>query len=245
MLKTVIFDLGGTLVHYESATANLLELNKRGFVALYRHLSTNGHLPLPKTAVLHAITSHVMTEWQAALASGQGGSVEAPLKQALAEVGVSLSDDEWQTARAAFYAPIQQAAVPRQGVRDTLQALRDQGRVLGLLSNTFWASDIHDDDLARFGLFDLLPIRLYSSDIGRLKPHPEAFQIALSALGVKPYEAVYVGDRIKTDIEPARKIGLWGVLIKTPFRQEPLGDVMPDAVINELPELIKILERRP
>ena len=245
MLKTVIFDLGGTLVHYESATANLLELNRRGFAALYRHLSTKGHLSLPETTALNAITSYVMTEWQTALASGRGGSVEAPLKEALAQVGVSLSDDEWKAARAAFYTPIQQAAVPRPGVRDTLQALRDQGRVLGLLSNTFWASDIHDDDLVRFGLFDLLPIRLYSCDIGRLKPHPEAFQIALSALGVKPHQAVYVGDRIKTDIEPARKIGLWGVLIKTPFRQEPLGDVMPDAVISELPELIKLLERRP
>ena len=53
-----------------------------------------------------------------------------------------------------------------------------------------------------------------------------------------------MGDRLKTDVEPARKLGLWGVLIKTPFRAEPLEDVMPDAVISELPELVKLLEHR-
>ena len=68
--------------------------------------------------------------------------------------------------------------------------------------------------------------------------------MTLSALGMEPNQAVYVGDRLKTDIEPARTVGLWGVLIKTPFREEPLEDVMPDAVISELPELVELLEGR-
>jgi putative hydrolase of the HAD superfamily len=244
MLGAVIFDLGGTLLHYESAAADLRELNKRGFAGLYRYLSSNGRTALSEATVLNVITSHAMAEWQAALASLQGGSVETPLKAALTELGISLSDDEWHAARRAFYAPIQQAAEPRQGVRHTLQALKEQGMALGLLSNTFWAGDIHDEDLARFDLLDLLPTRLYSCDVGRLKPHPEAFQKTLSALGMEPNQAVYVGDRLKTDIEPARAVGLWGVLIKTPFREEPLEDVMPDAVISELPELVELLEGR-
>ena len=244
MLRAVIFDLGGTLLHYESATADLLELNKRGFAALYRYLSSNGWMVVPEADFLSVIKSHVMSEWQTAAASFQGGSLETPLRAALAELGISLSDDDWLAARRVFFTPIQQAAEPRQGVRHTLQALKRWGMVLGLLSNTFWAADIHDADLARFDLLDLLPTRLYSCDIGRLKPHPEAFQMALTALSVEPNEAVYVGDRLKTDIEPARKVGLWGVLIKTPFREEPLEEVMPDAVIHELPELVKLLEHR-
>jgi putative hydrolase of the HAD superfamily len=244
MLRAVIFDLGGTLLHYESASADLRELNTRGFAALYHYLSSNGRTAVPEAAVLNAIASHAKAEWQAALASSRGGSVETPLKAALAELGISLSDVEWQAARRAFYAPIQEAAEPRQGVRPTLQALNEQGVALGLLSNTFWAGDIHDEDLARFDLLDLLPTRLYSCDIGRLKPHPEAFQMALTALEVEPNQAVYVGDRLKTDIEPAREVGLWGVLIKTPFHEEPLEDVMPDAVISELPELARLLEHR-
>jgi putative hydrolase of the HAD superfamily len=244
MLRAVVFDLGGTLLHYESATADLRELNKRGLVALYRYLSANGWTALPEATVLKAVTSHVMEEWRVALSSFRGSSVEAPVKVALAELGITFSDDEWHAARRAFYAPIQQAVEPRREVRPTLRALTEQGMALGLLSNTFWAGDIHDEDLARFDLLDLLPTRLYSCETGRLKPHPEAFQMALTALGVEPNQVVYVGDRLKTDIGPARKVGLWGVLIKTPFREEPLEDVMPDAVISELPDLVKLLERR-
>jgi putative hydrolase of the HAD superfamily len=244
MLRAVVFDLGGTLLHYESATADLRELNKRGIVALYRYLLANDRTTLPEATVLNAITSHLMEEWRVALASLRGSSVEAPVKAALAELGITFSDDEWHAARRAFYAPIQQAVEPRQEVRHTLQALKEQGMALGLLSNTFWAGDIHDEDLARFDLLDFLPTRLYSCETGQLKPHPEAFQMALTALGVEPNQAIYVGDRLKTDIEPARKVGLWGVLIKTPFREEPLEDVMPDAVISDLSELVKLLGRR-
>jgi putative hydrolase of the HAD superfamily len=244
MLKAVIFDLGGTLLHYESAEADIIELNKRGFLALYGHLSANGQVTLPEVAFLTAVRSRAMAEWRAALASLRGANVETPLKAVLADMGISLSDDEWQAARRAFFAPIRQAVAPRKMARYTLQSLKEQDMALGLLSNTFWAADIHDADLARFGLLDLLPTRLYSCDTGRLKPHPEAFQMALTALGVEPNEAVYVGDRLKSDVEPARKVGLWGVLIKVPFRDERSENMMPDATISELPELINLLERR-
>lgn len=244
MLKAFIFDLGGTLLHYESATADLAELNRQGFVTLYRHLAANDQVVLPEAAFLTALTSHSMAGWQAASASYRGASIETSLKAALVELGLSLSDDEWQAARQAFFEPIQEAAEPLRGGRYTLQVLKEQGMALGLLSNTFWAADIHDADLARYGLLDLLPTRFYSCDTGWLKPDPRAFEMALDAIGVEPHEAVYVGDRLKVDVEPARKVGMWGVLINSPFRDEHLEEVMPDAVISELPELIELLERR-
>jgi len=244
MLKAVLFDLGGTLLHYESAEADLAELNRRGFAALYRHLSANGQLALPEAAFLTALTSRTMAAWQVAMASLRGGNIETPMKAALLDMGLAFTYAEWQAARQAFYAPIQQAVRPRKGVRHTLQALRERGVKLGLLSNTFWAADIHDADLARFGLLDLLPTRLYSCETGRLKPHPQAFQMALTALEVEANQAIYVGDRLETDIEAARQIGLWGVLIRVPFRHEHSPEIMPDAVISELPELIPLLERQ-
>ena len=244
MLKAVLFDLGGTLVHYDSAHASLKELEKRSIVALYRHLAANGQMALPEGTFLTAIRSRVEAEWQMALASLRGGSVEAPIQAALADLGLSFAASEWQAARQAFYEPVHRAAEPRRGARQTLRILRDQGVALGLLSNTFWAADVHDADLSRFGLLDLLPARLYSCDIGRVKPHPEAFEKALAALGAQPDETVYVGDRLETDVEPARRLGLWGVLITVPFRHEHSDKIMPDAVIAELPELIRLLEPR-
>jgi putative hydrolase of the HAD superfamily len=244
MLKAVLFDLEGTLVHYDSAHANLKELEKRSIVALYRYLASNGQMALTENTFLTALRSRMEAEWQRALASQRGGSVETSILAALADLGLSFAEYEWQAARQVFYGSVHQAAEPRQGARQTLQTLRDRGIALGLLSNTFWAADVHDADLARFGLLDLLPVRLYSCDIGRVKPHPKAFEMALTALGVEPNETVYVGDRRETDVEPARRLGLWGVLITVPFRHEHSDKIMPDAVIAELPELIKLLELR-
>ena len=182
MLEAVIFDLGGTLLHYESATADLAELNRRGFSALYRYLAANGQMMLPEMTFLEAVGSRVVAEWRAAQATLRGTRMEISLRAVLTDLGVSLTEGEWRAARQAFFAPIHKAAVPRKAARHTLQALARQGVALGVLSNTFWAADIHDADLARFGLLEFLPIRLYSCDIGRLKPHPEAFQMALDAL---------------------------------------------------------------
>jgi putative hydrolase of the HAD superfamily len=244
MLKAVLFDLGGTLIHYDSEEADFIELEKRSLAALYRHLVANSQMALPEATFLMAVGSRVEAEWQATIASARGGSIETSIKATLADLGLSLTPTEWQVARQVFYAPVHQAATPRQGARQTLQVLSERGVALGLLSNTFWAADVHDADLAHFGLLDFLPTRLYSCDIGRSKPHPEAFEIALAALGVEPNETVYVGDRLETDVEPARRLGLWGVLIRVPFRNEQSNTIMPDAVIAELPELIKLLERR-
>ncbi len=244
MLKAVVFDLGGTLLQYESATADLLELNRRGFASLYRHLWANGKVQLSETTFMETVVSRARADWRAAETSLRGMKLEVSLKTVLEDWGVSMSEAEWLEAKRAFFEPIQCAVTPRPGARYTLQALKDRGMILGLLSNTSWGGDIHDADLARFDLLDLLPIRLYSCDIGWLKPHPAAFRVALAALRVQPNEAVYVGDRLRLDIEPARQIGLWGVLIKTPYRLEQSKDIMPDAVIGELPELVKVLERR-
>jgi putative hydrolase of the HAD superfamily len=244
MLKAVLFDLGGTLLHYESATADIFDLNRQGFAGLYRYLSANGQVALSEGTFVMAVNARATAAWQTALASFRGGSVETSVKATLADLGLSLTDAEWQAARQAFYEPIRQSIVARKGAQYTLRALRDQGVVLGILSNTFWAADVHDADLSRFGLLEFLPTRLYSCDIGRLKPHPESFKMALTALGVEPHEAIYVGDRLKTDVEPARQVGLWGVLIRVPFRDEESEETMPDAIIDELPELIRLLERQ-
>jgi HAD superfamily hydrolase (TIGR01549 family) len=47
-----------------------------------------------------------------------------------------------------------------------------------------------------------------SVEIGYNKPDEEAFQVLWNESGFKKNEIVYVGDRIKTDIRPAKKLGL-------------------------------------
>lgn len=52
-----------------------------------------------------------------------------------------------------------------------------------------------------------------SEELGVAKPSPEFYQKALKIIGIEPSEILYVGDSIKLDVEPAKKLGINAYLI--------------------------------
>jgi len=121
-----------------------------------------------------------------------------------------------------------------------LQGCLDRGWRTGLLSNTHWPRAVHDRWLADAGLLDLLQVRVYTSDLPRMKPHPQAFQVLLDALDVEPADAVFVGDRPHDDISGAQAVGMRTVLLSG--RPVPRHDVVPDAEIRSLAGLLDLLD---
>ena len=71
------------------------------------------------------------------------------------------------------------------------------------------------------------------------KPARAFFEAAVRKLGVKPEEAVMIGDDIRGDVGGAQAAGLRGVLVRTgKFRERDLeGDVRPDAVLESVADL--------
>ena len=88
--------------------------------------------------------------------------------------------------------------------------LKDHGLKLGLISNV--EHDINPI-MEQLGLPQWLDIVVTSQETGFNKPHPEIFKAALKQAGVKPAEAIYVGDQYQVDVVGARGAGLKGVLI--------------------------------
>ncbi len=76
------------------------------------------------------------------------------------------------------------------------------------------------------------------------KPSREFFHQALASMGVRPEEAIMVGDDIESDIAGAQNAGLRAVLVRTgKFRPEDLERaVFPDEVIDSVADLAKLLE---
>ncbi len=110
-----------------------------------------------------------------------------------------------------------------------------------MLSNTHWPRAFHERFLERDGLVDLIDARLYTSEMARMKPHPEVFHQAMEALGVgDPARVVFVGDRPLDDIGGAKGVGMRAVLRPNP--NVPGGDVEPDAVIDRLPDLVPLID---
>jgi HAD superfamily hydrolase (TIGR01509 family) len=91
-----------------------------------------------------------------------------------------------------------------------LEKLKAAGYYLAVISNSDGSVE---SELRRAGLGEYLEFVIDSSVVGVEKPHPEIFQIALERSGIKPSEAVYVGDTYPTDIGGAKLAGLRGILI--------------------------------
>ena len=61
---------------------------------------------------------------------------------------------------------------------------------------------------------DLHPAGIISAEMVRAcKPHGEIFRLALETAGVRPEEAVHIGDSVSADVEPAKAAGITPILI--------------------------------
>lgn len=95
------------------------------------------------------------------------------------------------------------------------------------------------EHLKRRGL-DVFQAYSFSDETGFVKPKPEAFLTALSALGVAPEEALHVGDLPQTDIKGAFGAGYpWAV--QYVGLREVNGEVKPTAKVKDHRELLPLL----
>jgi putative hydrolase of the HAD superfamily len=120
-------------------------------------------------------------------------------------------------------------------VAPVLTDLKGRGLTLGLISNV-------EQDMARtftrLGLPAWLKIIVTSQDAGAGKPRPEIFRLALTRGGVKPAEAIYVGDQYNVDIVGARGVGMQGILID---RGDYYRDITDCPRIKSLKEVVEYL----
>jgi putative hydrolase of the HAD superfamily len=111
-----------------------------------------------------------------------------------------------------------------------LEALQNQGLILGLISNV--AQDM-EATYAKLGLQPFLNFKVTSAEVGCDKPQPEIFLAALKKAAVKPSEALYVGDQYQIDIVGARGVGINALLIDR-------NDYFPD--ITDCPRIHSLTE---
>lgn len=108
--------------------------------------------------------------------------------------GQSVDADALHARKSALFRDRLAAGVPlRPGVAETIAAAKDAGLKLALVSTT--APDIVAAVIAATGLdretFDLV---ITAADVTRVKPHYEAFTLALLRLDLMPPDAIAVED---------------------------------------------------
>lgn len=233
-IKAVIFDWGGTLSEY--ADIELYDMWKLAAEHLAR---ATGRAEAELTAQLLAAE---LRYWEGVKTSQKTGTLREILAAESRALGLDVTEavvteaaqrhlDAW-TPHIRHHAD----AVP------ALKALKAAGLKLGLLSNTHWPEAYHEHFLQRDGLLELLDVRAYTSNMSHSKPHRAAFLHVLDQLAVAPEQAIMIGDRPIDDVRGAQLVGMRGVWRPHPG-SPPLGDVVPDAVIQHLAELPALLAK--
>jgi len=128
----------------------------------------------------------------------------------------------------------------RNGVIETLVALRARGLHVGMVSNIDEDQLEHLLDLAGVAThFDSI---LSSESAGSCKPHGEIFEKALARAACAPEEALFVGDSRSADVAGANRAGLVSVLLWHRSDKEPPDeDPRPRHVIARIPEILELL----
>ena len=126
-----------------------------------------------------------------------------------------------------------------------IEGLRAEGIRIGVLSNTMWPRTQHEAVFARDGVLSLIDGAVYTSEMPVGKPHVDAFRSAMTAVGVDdPRHVVFVGDRPWEDVHGAQQAGMRAILVphsEIPVHQQVPVDVMPDAIVTRLGEVLDIV----
>ena len=95
--------------------------------------------------------------------------------------------------------------VLREGIVETLEALKQKGYGLGILANQ--PPEIRER-LEADGLLKFFGVVVISEEVGASKPNKRIFEIAFERAGAEPGDCWFVGDRVGNDIIPAKKMGM-------------------------------------
>jgi putative hydrolase of the HAD superfamily len=142
----------------------------------------------------------------------------------LGELGVQ-DPDRFIDAEHQVWRPAHEALGSAQALLDSL---RGRGIKTGLVANS-WPDParLMRADVEALGLAGLFDVMVFSGEVGYRKPQPEIFLHALAQLGVEPENAMFVGDRLDTDVQGAAQVGMATVQALW-FRADDTPGIEPD-----------------
>lgn len=148
-----------------------------------------------------------------------------------------IDDEPLREEMSVAYQELKSAAVEViPGALDTLQALRDGGAKLGLITNG--DAEGQRAKVIKAGLEPYFESVLIAGEFGVAKPDPRIFQQTLDNLRVSASEAWMVGDNLYADVGGAQAVGIYGIWVD--WRGNGLPDnapAIPDRIIRSILQL--------
>lgn len=169
-----------------------------------------------------------------------GDETDRPYAEILAELGVEHPDafidaehDAWRPAHSVL-----------ASAQALLDALRARGVRTGLVANSRPdPARVLRRDAEHYGLADRLDAIVFSEEAGARKPDAEIFLRACRELEVEPFDTMFVGDNLVTDVQGAANVGmttvqaLWFRADDTPGIEADFMAFTPMDVLNAVRRL--------
>lgn len=235
----VIFDLGSTLLEYETIPWSELDLLCAG--SGLEFLRQNNR----STPPVDIFCKKLFEVWQIYRAKAEQTQIEWHLTDLLTEVldnfGLNGDENFINNFFDAFYQPVSSQLSLFADAPSVLTEIKSRGKTIGLISNTIFPEEYHLRELKRFGLIDFFDFTIFSITFGYRKPHPSIFQKAAELAQLKPNRLLYVGDRYLEDVRGPRQCGWFSILKYREGRDypDPLPEEIP--VIKTLTDLLEYI----
>lgn len=246
MIKGVIFDLGMTLIRFIGDWEASMERGKRSLTAYMLRNKYQFDAP------------HFMEVFGERLKHSQKSrlkdQIERPtvdlLKEVMTQFGYDeISDDIIEGAMRQFYAESEIYWIPMSTSLQVLIELRDEGYLLGLISN---AGDERNVSrlISKANLEDFFDPLLVSAVERIRKPDVRIFQKVLDLWDLTGEKVVMVGDALDQDILGAQNAGIRHIWLKenvdTLENRQLADEVKPELIaakLSEVPEMIRKMNR--
>lgn len=226
LIKAIIFDLGETL-----ATGKLDAKSYRQQLLAY--IRSLGYALSEKT--LAKALDGMLAVMMKARRENRELTFEELYSRVLIKLGINPNEEVLSHIHDIYAENF--AVEPLPGATKVLQTLHKRYK-LAVISNAM--SQIPRLTLKNAGLTKFFQLIVISRDLGIRKPDPKIFQYALEKLGVKPQEAIHVGNSMEEDVVGAKAAGIKTVWIKN--KEAPIVEE-PNYTINSITELPKIISR--
>lgn len=220
MIKLVLFDLDNTLIDF-------MWMKRLSCEAAMKAMIDSG-LKIKKEKglkILFSLYSKYGIEYQR-------------IFQVFLETVLGRIDYKIMGAGIAAYRKVKEGLLyPYSNVIPTLKALKKKGYRLGIISDApriqAWIR------LAAMGMHKEFDMVITFEDTGFKKSTALPFRAVLKKAKLRPEEVLMVGDSIKRDIAPAKKLGFKTVFAKY-GSEDKKARVKPDYVISDIKELLNI-----
>lgn len=227
-IKTIFFDLDNTLFDHTRAERTALVSLMKDYPEIFTDVSQENFL--------HIYHKNNIQLWKQ-LSAGEISAQQLKVQR----FELSLKELNCDNAKSAelsqsYFEIYSKQSFVLPNVEEILIYLKPKYE-LGILSNGFKTTQ--EKKLQNIKLDSFFTYKIYSGDIGAMKPSPEIFNAATRVAKIHSFEVVYVGDSYDDDIKGAKAAG-WHTIHYVP-QGEFKNDGLADYEIWDLLELKQIL----